>query len=628
MEKLEDKINTNEKLLEEEQIDVPIMERKPMNISGEAEKNEEELKKIAPASTEPLKTKNASKKWLVALLFIAVNILAILLTAIMEFIGDEHPINISKVWGTFMENWVWGIAAIALIALCLSFESLKRFLLLKTTLKKKLPLTSLNAVIITKYYDNITPLGAGGQPFEIYYLRKKGLPIGIASGVPLVSYSLNKIAYVFVSLFAILINGFGDVSLFIKILCVIGLVTNLTIPAAIIMFALMPKFSSAVAKGVAFIAKKLHLIKDKDAFVKKMTGSFIEYADCINYFLKKSKISIIVAFLCSIFYYLAFYSLPFVTIHLSGNHNVAWNEMFTYCVICYASITLLPTPGGSGGAELSFRSIFSNYLSGGTVFWGMLAWRIFSYYSFIIFGLILIISQQIAKFTKQIVTEDKKEKVHPVIIEPEDELEPYSPIPPTVATAEDDIDTAVPLSVAEATLEPEVEELTAEEIEITYDNVETVAEFTAVIQSKSTVTITEEKIEHVDHTNEPHQITIGEVLGMEAMHTPTENDDKASEIHQVDEHHHSENQIGIHELDFKTQEEPATISQEKSLDTEKLISEEELAQTQAQSIQDCDKEQSDISLPIEYADQGETVKQSEEIALNDNLQQKKEEPKE
>ena len=112
------------------------------------------------------------------------------------------------------------------------------------------------------------------------------------------------------------------------------------------------------------------------------------------------------------------------------------------------------------------------------------------------------------------------------------------------------------------------------------------------------------------------------------MHHPTENDDKASEIHQVDEPHHSENQIGIHELDFKTQEEIATISQEKSLDTEKLISEEELAQTQAQSIQDCDKEQSDISLPIEYADQGETVKQSEEIALNDNLQQKKEEPKE
>ena len=511
---LEEKKPVKEKLIENEKVDFFVAEKKPLNISDVAEKADSDLQKIAPVSdNEALKTKSASKKWLIALLFITVNLLAILLTAVIEFIGDEQPIHISKVWGTFMQNWVWAVGALVLIALSIFFEAVKRFVFLRSTLKKNMPIISLNSTIICKYYDNITPLGAGGQPFEIYYLRKKGLPVGISSGVPLVSYSLNKIAYFAVSFSAICINGFGETGIFIKILCLLGLFINLIIPAAIVMFALMPKFSSAIAHGVANIGKKLHLVKDREAFFKKTTSNFIEYADCINYFLRKSKISIAIGFLCSVAYFITMYSLPYFTIRMSGNHNVNWGEMFTYCVICYASITLLPTPGSSGGAELSFRSIFDTYLSGGLLFWGMLSWRIFSYYSFIILGIILIIAQQILKFTKNDKADKKAEK--PAPIEPEDELEPYSPVPPTFKTEDADIyTTAEQLSIAEATLEPEIQKVEEAEIiniDEQKENVETVVEFTAVIESKSTVTITDEHIEHIEHVKHEHQISIDEL---------------------------------------------------------------------------------------------------------------------
>ena len=219
-----------------------------------------------------------------------------------------------------------------------------------------------------------------------------------------------------------------------------------------------------------------------------------------------------IGFLCSIAYFLAFYSLPYFTIRMSGNHNVEWGRMFTYCVICYASITLLPTPGGSGGAELSFRSIFESYLSGGILFWSMLSWRILSYYIYIFLGLGIIIYQQIISIAKG---EKRKKKVE---IQPEDELELYTPIPATIETAEDDINTAVPLTVAEATLEPDVDESIIPEI---IDNepveFESVAEFTAVIESKSTVTITEEHIEIQEKpAEEEHQISFDELISSES----------------------------------------------------------------------------------------------------------------
>jgi hypothetical protein len=70
-------------------------------------------------------------------------------------------------------------------------------------------------------------------------------------------------------------------------------------------------------------------------------------------------------------------------------------EIFALCVICYTSVTLIPTPGNSGGAELSFRSIFRSYLSGGLLFWGMMSWRLLSFYSYIVVGIIVIVIQQI-----------------------------------------------------------------------------------------------------------------------------------------------------------------------------------------------------------------------------------------
>ncbi len=509
---MEENKASTEAFIDEEKAELPVAEAKPDN-STEVKQAEEEFQKVAPISEgEALKTKSASKKWLLALLFIAINVLAILLTAVMEFIGDEHPINVFKILGTFAQNWVWGACALILVALSLLFEASKRFIFLQSTIKKNKPLTSLNAAVIVKYYDSITPLGGGGQPFEIYYLRKKGLPIGIASGVPLVSYALNKIAYVFVSLIALLIYGFGEVDGFIKILCLVGLAINLVIPTAIVMFALMPRFSSGVAKLISKIGKKLRLVKNQQEFYEKMTGNFTEYAECIKYFLHKSKISIIVGFICSIGYFVALYSLPYFTIRMSGVHDVNWGRMFTYCVICYASITLLPTPGGSGGAELSFRSIFESYLSGGILFWSMLSWRIFSYYIYIFLGLGLIIYQQVIKIAKH---KGKKEKKQ-IEIEPEDELDLYTPIPATVETAEDDINTAVPLTVAEATLEPDVnpDELLSEILEAEPEELVSVAEFTAVIESKSTVTITEEHIELQEKpVDDEHQISIDELLG-------------------------------------------------------------------------------------------------------------------
>ena len=507
--------------IDEEKASMSLDAEKPMTISEEAKENEENLEKIAPVDeSKALKTRSANKKWLSALLFISINVLAIVFTVLLELLGDDQPTNFNAAWSIFKENWGWGALAILMVLIALFVEALKRFILLNKALNKKLPLISLNASIVCKYYNNITPLAGGGQPFEIYYLRKKGVPVGIASGVPLVAYALNKISYVFVSILFIIIYGFGTVTTAVKVLAIIGIVANLLVPLAIIFFTIMPKISNAVSRFIAKIATKLHIVKDEKAFEKKLTESIVEYADCIIYFLKKSKTSIIISFLCSIAYYVALYSLPYFIIRLCGsNANISWGQTFAYCVICYATVTLLPTPGGSGGAEISFRSIFAGYIATeGMVLWGILSWRMLSYYFFVAIGIILIIAQQTLKFSKKVVTgqifesSSKEEQ-----ISEEDELEPYTPVP-TTQPDEDEINSAEVVILTETTIEEEQPPIVETETPSKVENTtETVIEFTAVIESKSTVKITDEKIEVIEKV--PEQIQVEELQTLKEEQT-------------------------------------------------------------------------------------------------------------
>ena len=161
-------------IISEDVAHVPgVAEEKPIEMSADAQVAEKELEKIASVDEgKPVKTKNTSKNFAMTLLFIAVNVLAVVLTLLMES-RDGETAPFSEVWKTYIANFWWLLGAFAMYVLFNAFQAIKRRIFLKSTLNKDLPLISMNATLLCKYYDNITPLGSGGQPFEIYYLRKK-----------------------------------------------------------------------------------------------------------------------------------------------------------------------------------------------------------------------------------------------------------------------------------------------------------------------------------------------------------------------------------------------------------------------------------------------------------------------
>ncbi len=394
----------------DEDILLHIHERAPLELSNEVQQNLIEHESVTPKEKEETpKTKMFSKKTLWTILFILVNAIAILITALIDVSSDQEKIPFSEVFKIMLENFEWGLYALAVFFLAVLFKGLKRYALLRASLKRRgLFKVGLSSSIVCKYYDCVTPLGSGGQPVEIYYLKKKGVPGAIASGVSITSYSLEQFAAMSLAIGLLLWQGFMGVSPVIKAMAIIGICFNTFLPLGVLTFSISPKFGDWVASVVTKFLKWIKIVKNPQVFEEKAVKSMREYAKCIIYFFGKYSIATILGFVCAFGYSLAIFSLPYLVMRFCGVSSAVINygEILTLCVICTCAVTFIPTPGNSGAAEISFYSIFSTYLAGGILFWGVLSWRLVAYYMFLVVGIVLMIIEKIVS----VLAEKKKLK--------------------------------------------------------------------------------------------------------------------------------------------------------------------------------------------------------------------------
>ena len=408
------------KLIEEEAINISNIAERKLELSEEVQRAVEEQQEFITVSEKAPTTKSFTKKTLLSILFVFVNVIAIMSVALMEFGGQSDIAPIEEVLGTFKQNFIYGLIALGLFVFAVFCESMKRFVLLKASLRHPRVMgIAVSASIISRYYDYITPLGSGGQPIEIYYMRKKGVPGAIASGIAIMCYAMGLFATVFLTLAMLFWKGFLGVTPTIEALAIIGIIFNIVMPLSILVFSIIPKVGEWLAKCVSKIAGFFHITKDPEAFKIKAINSIKEYADCIFYFFGKYSIATFFVFFFAILYNVAIYSVPYFVIRLCGvpAESIDYFNIFTLCLICYMAITIFPTPGNSGAAEISFYSIFSSYLSvlgSGFLFWGVMTWRFATYYLFIILGVLLMIFEKIVrrKTTQKLERSDTFEQIH------------------------------------------------------------------------------------------------------------------------------------------------------------------------------------------------------------------------
>ena len=315
------------------------------------------------------------------------------------FVNDNFP-SISQLKSILKTGWLYFIIALLVFFLAFFFKGLKNVCMCKSMTGKAHFITSMETGIIGTYYNNITPLAVGGQPFDIYHLSKHGVHGGVASSIPIASFFLNQLTFVILgilSLFVVNKNYFNVPNYLANLfppafysLTIIGLCCCIFVPSLVILFSLMPRLGAKLVYLVVRIGKRLRIVKNPQETLQKTIKTVVHNSHCIKKIESKQLLFlslVVLSFSENIANMsIAFFVLKGFGFSLGLPFIAEWGIITSFCCILFASITFIPTPGNSGAADLSFFLLFESVLLAGLAFPAMLVWRLFHFYSTIILG--------------------------------------------------------------------------------------------------------------------------------------------------------------------------------------------------------------------------------------------------
>lgn len=308
-------------------------------------------------------------------LFFAINALVILWILLNELLNNEIATSIHL-------NIPYLLAGIGCFLFALGAECTKYRLLLNHTGEKYRPGTALGCAVWGKYYDNITPMGAGGQPFQMYYLKKHGYSSGLSGAAPVLGFLGLQFAFVLLGLIALPL-GHAYIKNRVLYLCAwAGLLCYSFVPVCILLFSVWPRPLERLTQWSCRLLSRIHLIKDDGTSSRKAMEVLSEYSRSMRVLRQQPSLCISLLAL-SLLFRLAISCMPWLVLRCFGAAAAFW-PVFCQVVCIYSAISLIPTPGNAGAAEGSFYLVFSAL--GANLSWAVLLWRGLCYYSWLVLG--------------------------------------------------------------------------------------------------------------------------------------------------------------------------------------------------------------------------------------------------
>ena len=346
---------------------------------------------------EAVKKQGTKKKKISSLIGMLINIAVV--AGILAYQLTQENLKVAS-FSTLVSNINWGI--FLLVPLCfvlvMFLETAKLWLVSYKTTKTNRPILAYKVATLGRYYDNITPLASGGQPFQVYYMTKRGMSGTDALSVCMGKYVIQQIAYIafsfIVMIFSItMTSSAGDVGgTVVTASSWIGFALNALLILIIALISINKTIGNKLVGGVLKLLHKMKIVKNYEKQYAKIQKTVSDYQTTMKRYAK-DKGTFFSMFFISILYLVAHYSLPFL-IHASfyGFHFELYGEIFIYVVMVDLAASFFPLPGGTGASELSFSVLFASLFGvEGNLFWALLIWRFFTYYIYIIQGLCLTI---------------------------------------------------------------------------------------------------------------------------------------------------------------------------------------------------------------------------------------------
>lgn len=247
-------------------------------------------------------------------------------------------------------------------------------------------------VLETNFFHAITPFAVGGQPYEIYSLKKSKLKITEATNVSIVNFIVYQIALVLLGIIAIVYNHHfvllkeNDL---LKNLVVVGFLVNFIVIVALFLLTCTKKINKILMKFIIKVLNKIHLVKNKDEKIKQFNEYLNEFHQGAKILLQDKKLFIKLIFVHFIGL-ISSYLIPLTLAYAMGISSYTGIEAIVLSSYVMLIGAFVPIPGGTGGLEYGFMTFYGSFIKGSKLNSIMLLWRFITYYFAMILGAILL----------------------------------------------------------------------------------------------------------------------------------------------------------------------------------------------------------------------------------------------
>lgn len=290
-------------------------------------------------------------------------------------------------------NWWWLLVAFLCICLYLLFETFITKVLISNRIKGFTFKDALRVPLVEQLFNGITPFSSGGQPGQLFVMMQTGIDAGRASSALLMKFVVYQ-GMIVINFFLSLIIGFQYViekMQFLAWFVLFGFLIHFAVIVGLLLVMFKPQFTKKAAKVVLYPVKWF-ISADRYANLQGTMAAKIDnlYLESVRIGRQwKLLLKVIVLTFCQLLFY---YLIPYFIMLSLGYTNANVVMIVSLHVMIVMIISLFPIPGGSGGAEFSFESLFHSYItSSSKMVLAMLLWRLITYYFGLIAGAVALV---------------------------------------------------------------------------------------------------------------------------------------------------------------------------------------------------------------------------------------------
>lgn len=300
------------------------------------------------------------------------------LTVYLVFRGED----LDKIWKVVTGAiWQYLLLGIVCVVLFIIGESVIIFYMMRTLGEKVRMSHCALYSFVGFFFSCITPSATGGQPMQIYFMKKDKLDIPVSTLVLMIVTITYKAVLVFIGLLICLLGrGFlrGYLGDYMWVFY-LGLGLNIFCVSFMLMLVFAPGLAKLLIMKGNRILERLHLLKHKPMRTEKLSRSMDQYHETAAFWAGHKRI-ILNVFLITFIQRTILFTVTYWVYCSLGLGGYGILTITVLQSVISVSVDMLPLPGGMGISETLYLVIFAPVFGEGLLLPSMLLSRGIAYY--------------------------------------------------------------------------------------------------------------------------------------------------------------------------------------------------------------------------------------------------------